>query len=112
MEINTRQVGDVTILDLKGKVTIGSGDVQLRHAVREASDAGSRNLLLNMAGVATIDSSGIGELVSCYTMTTNRGGKLKLLNLPPKVQDILHITQLITIFEVFDDEKEAVDSFG
>lgn len=112
MEIKARKVGDVTILDLSGKITIGVGDVALRKAVRDALDGGSTRLLLNMNGVTVIDSSGIGELVSCYTMTTNRGGKFKLENLPPKVQDILQITQLISIFEVFDSEQEAVDSFG
>jgi len=108
MNINTREIDGVTILDLQGKITIGVGDVAVRNSVREALDNGSRNLLLNMKSVTAIDSSGIGELVSAYTMTTNRGAKLRLCNLPPKVSDILQITQLITVFEVYDDEKEAI----
>jgi anti-sigma B factor antagonist len=111
MAINTRHSEGVAILDVTGKITIGVGDVALRNAVHEALDNGSGNLLLNLAGVTMIDSSGIGELVSSYTRTANRGGKLKLFNLPPKILDILQITQLITVFEVFDDEDEAVASF-
>ena len=111
MKIDVRQKSGVTILAPKGKITIGVGDVALRDAVHEALDAGGKNLLIDLAGVSTVDSSGVGELVSSYTTVTNRGGKLKLLNLPPKVSDILQITQLITVFEVFEDEEEAVASF-
>ena len=88
MDVNKRQVGDVTILDLKGKITIGAGDVQLRNAVQEVMNGGATKVLINMAGVSTIDSSGIGELVSAYTTATTRGAKLKLINLPAKVSDI------------------------
>ncbi len=111
MRITERKVGGVTVLDLKGKITIGVGDVALRQSVAEVLEAGGRNILLNMNGVTTMDSSGIGELVSTYTTVTNRGGKLKLLNLPSKVSDILQITQLITVFEVHENEDEAVASF-
>ena len=111
MDVNMRQNGDVTILDLKGKITIGSGDVALRNAVQEVMDGGATKILINMAGVTTIDSSGIGELVSAYTTATDRGAKLKLINLPAKVADILTITQLITVFDVYDTEDEAVQSF-
>ncbi len=111
MKINVRQNGGVTILDLSGRVTIGEGDMQLREAVQEQLANGNMKLLLNLAAVTTMDSSGVGELVSSYTRTTNRGGKLKLLNPPQKIGDILSITQLITIFEVFDNEEEAVASF-
>lgn len=111
MKINERQRDGVTILDISGKVTIGEGDIALRQAVRHALDAGAKNLLVNLSDVTTIDSSGVGELVSSYTTVTNRGGKLKLLNPPQKVGDILQITQLITIFEVFDDEAAAIASF-
>jgi anti-anti-sigma factor len=111
MKVNVRQREGVTILDLKGKITIGVGDVALREAIHEALDAGATKILVNMADVSTIDSSGVGELVSAYTTATNRGGRLKLINLPAKVADILQITQLITVFEVFDDEDEAVASF-
>ncbi len=111
MKINARQKQGVTILEPKGKITIGVGDVALREAVHEALEAGAKNILVNLGGVSTIDSSGIGELVSAYTTVTNRGGKLKLYNLPPKVTDILQITQLISVFEVHDKEDEALDSF-
>jgi anti-sigma B factor antagonist len=111
MKVNVRQREGVTILDLKGKITIGVGDVALSEAIHEALDAGATKILVNMADVSTIDSSGVGELVSAYTTATNRGGRLKLINLPSKVADILQITQLITVFEVFDDEDEAVASF-
>jgi anti-anti-sigma factor len=111
MNIVQRQEGDVTVLDVAGKITIGVGDVAVRDAVHVALGAGARSILLNLKGVSTIDSAGVGELVSAYTTVTNRGGKLKLLNLPPKVNDILQITQLITVFEVYDDETEAVESF-
>ena len=111
MKIPARHTAGVTVLDPKGKFTIGVGDVALRDAVHEAMDAGSENILINLGNVTTIDSSGIGELVSAFTTVTNRGGKLKLANLPPKVQDILQITQLVTVFDVFSDEEEALASF-
>lgn len=111
MKINVRQNGGVTILDISGKVTLGEGDMQLRAAVHEALAGGAKNLLLNLAAVTTMDSSGVGEMVSSYTTTRNRGGKLKLLNPPQKIGDILSITQLITIFEVFDKEEEAIASY-
>ncbi len=111
MKISARHNQGVTILEPKGKITIGVGDVALRQSVIDALDAGSKSLLIDLAEVTTIDSSGIGELVSAYTTVTNRGGKLRLLNLPPKVQDILQITQLVTVFDVFDNEDDAVASF-
>ncbi len=111
MKIEKRSRDGVTVLDVEGKITIGKGDVALREAVQEALASGATKLLINLAGVSTIDSSGVGELVSTFTTVTNRGGKLKLLNLPPKVNDILQITQLITVFEVHDSEDEAVRSF-
>ena len=111
MKISARHRDGITILEPKGKVTIGVGDVALREAVGETVESGSVKILVNLSGVSTMDSSGIGELVSAYTTVSNRGGVLKLLNLPPKVADILQITQLITVFEVFDDEDEAIASF-
>ncbi len=111
MNIATRQNGDVTILDVNGKITIGVGDVQLRSAVRDALESGATRILLNLAKVTSIDSAGVGELVGSYTAVTARGAKLKLVDLPPRVMDILSITQLITVFEVFDTEDEAVASF-
>ncbi len=111
MKINIRERDGVTILEPKGKITIGVGDVALREQVQETLASGARNLLIDMSGVSTMDSSGVGELVSTYTSVNNRGGKLKLLKLPPKVSDILQITQLITVFEVYDEEEEAIRSF-
>ncbi|MEM7353280.1 MAG: STAS domain-containing protein [Acidobacteriota bacterium] len=111
MKIDARHDRGVTILEPKGKITIGTGDVALREAVAEALEAGARNILADLGGVSTIDSSGIGELVSAFTSVSNRGGQLKLVNLPPKVTDILQITQLISVFEVHDSIDEAIDSF-
>ena len=112
MKIEARHVQGVTILEPKGKITIGVGDVALRESVTEALEAGARNILFDLGGVSTIDSSGIGELVSAYTTVTNKGGKLKLVSLPDKVADILQITQLISVFEVFDTEEEALAAFA
>ena len=112
MKFNTRQNGDVTILDLSGRITIGSGEEALRNATQEILNNGAKKVVINMGGVTMIDSSGIGELVSAYTTATNRGAKLKLANIPAKVSDVLTITQLITVFDVFDTEDEAVASFA
>lgn len=112
MKINQRQREGVTILDCKGKITIGVGDVALRNAVQDAMNGGATNVLINLKDVTTIDSSGVGELVGVFTSASNRGVKLKLANLPDKVQDVLTITQLITIFEVYDSEDEAIASYA
>ena len=109
--ITERQAGDVTIVDLEGKVTIGEGSVALRTTIRRLLGEGKSKILLNLAGVGYIDSSGIGELVGSYTTVTNRGGKLKLLHLPAKLNELLHVTQLITVFEVYDNESDAVASY-
>jgi len=111
LSIKDREVGDVTILDLSGKITIGEGSVQLREAVRRLLDDGKKKILLNLGEVAYVDSSGIGELVSSYTTTNNNGGHLKLLNLTKKIQDLLMITKLLTVFETFDSEASALESF-
>ena len=112
MKTVARKVSNVmTILDLKGKITIGNGDVMLREHINQLLAQGERNILLNMAEVTYMDSSGLGELISCYTSVTHRDGKLKLLHLIGKIRDLLQITQLITIFEVYDNEAEAVASF-
>ena len=111
LNIKDRQVGDVTILDLSGKITIGEGSVQLREAVRKLLDEGNNKVLLNLGDVSYVDSSGIGELVSSYTTTNNNGGQLKLLNLTKKIQDLLMITKLLTVFQTYDQEQVAVDSF-
>ena len=109
--IHEREVGDVTVLDLSGKITIGEGSVQLREAVRGLLERGKKQVLINLGGVDYVDSSGIGELVSCFTTTKNQGGQLKLLNLTKKIRDLLQITKLLTVFETFDDEAEAIRSF-
>lgn len=111
MKTKARDVGDVRVLDLEGKITIGAGDVELRQRIEESVGAGFSKILLNFGGVTHIDSSGIGELVGCYTTLSRRGGKMKLLNLTQKITDILHVTQLITVFDVFDSEPEALSSF-
>jgi len=111
MKANSRTVGGVEIIALEGKITIGAGDTQLREVITNAVNAGKTNILLDLSKVTTIDSSGIGELVGSYTTVTNRGGKLKLLHLPAKLNELLHVTQLITVFEVYEDENEAVKSF-
>ena len=111
MKATNRTVDNVEIITLQGKITIGSGDTQLREVITNAINGGKSNILLDLSGVTTIDSSGIGELVGSYTTVTNRGGKLKLLHLPAKLNELLHVTQLITVFEVYDNEREAVTSF-
>ena len=111
MKSTTRQVDGITILDLSGRITLGEGSVQLRDAVRDLLAKGSKNILLNLADVNYIDSSGIGELVSAYTTVRNQGGELKLLNLTKKVHDLLQITKLYTVFDVKDDEATAIASY-
>ena len=112
MPINERKRNDVTILDLKGKITIGASEEALRDAVHRVLDGGAQKIVLNLKDVTTIDSSGVGELVSSFTSAAKRGSKIKLTNLPPKINDILTITQLITVFDVYDSEDEAVASFA
>jgi anti-sigma B factor antagonist len=111
MKIVERQVGDVIILDLHGKILIGEGDDALRDAVTKLIDGGKTKLLLNLADVPYVDSAGLGEIVRCYTTVSKKGGKLKLLNLTKKIQDLLSITKLLTVFETFENESEAVKSF-
>jgi anti-anti-sigma factor len=111
MKSSARTAGGVEIIKLEGKITIGAGDSQLREVITNALNSGKNNILLDMGGVTTIDSSGIGELVGSYTTVTNRGGKLKLLHLPAKLNELLHVTQLITVFEVYENEPDALKSF-
>jgi anti-sigma B factor antagonist len=112
MKVEVRQRRDVTILEPQGKITIGAGDITLRDAVIGALDTGSRKIVLVLRSATTIDSSGIMELVMAFTTATNRGGKLKLACPTVKISDILFITQLGSIFEVFDDEDSAIESFN
>ncbi|NOY23160.1 MAG: STAS domain-containing protein [Acidobacteria bacterium] len=111
LEIKEKAVATVTILNLKGKITIGSGDAMLRKRIEDMIKSGHRQIILNMARVSYLDSSGTGELVSCLIKTRRENGQLKLLNISQKIQDILQIAQLFSIFEVFTDEAEAVASF-
>lgn len=112
VKLTTRQVGDVTVIDAAGRITLGEGSSTFRDTLKDLTAAGNKKLLLNLGGVNYIDSSGIGEMVSGFTTVTNQGGQLKLLNLTKRVQDLLQITKLYTVFEVFDDEAAAVRSFA
>jgi anti-sigma B factor antagonist len=111
LELSERQAGDVTILDLNGSVRMGEGAVALRNTIRSLIDGGKKKILLNLGSVKNVDSSGIGELIANYTTLTRDGGQLKLLNLTEKIQNLLVITKLLTVFDSFDDEAEALNSF-
>ncbi len=111
MKISKRQVGSVTILEPKGKITIGAGDVMLRDAIDAATRSGSAKLLLDLRGVSKMDSSGLGELIAAHNTVSDLGGMIKLMNLPPKLYGVLGATQIVSVFDVFDDEREALASF-
>ena len=111
MKILKREVGNVTILEPKGKITIGAGDVALRNAIEEATHAGSSKVLLDFNGVSKMDSSGLGELIAAHNTVTGDGGTIKLMNIPSKLYGVLGITQIVSVFDVFDDEQEALASF-
>ncbi len=112
VKLTTRQVGDVTVVDAVGRITLGDGATTFRDTIRDLANGGNKKLLLNLAEVSYIDSSGIGEMVSGFTTVTNQGGQVKLLNLTKRVKDLLQITKLYTVFEVFDDEAHGVRSFN
>ena len=112
MKATIREVDSVVVVDVSGRITLGEGCAQLREIVRGQLAKGNKKILLNLADVTYIDSSGIGELVSGYTAVSNQGGKLKLLNLTKKVHDLLQITKLYTVFDVYDDEAKAISSFA
>ncbi len=111
LNINERQAGDVTVLDMSGKITIGEGSVALRNAIRKLIEGGKKKILLNLSQVSYVDSSGIGEFVASFTAIGREGGQLKLLNLTQKIQDLLAITKLLTVFDTYDDESSALNSF-
>jgi anti-sigma B factor antagonist len=111
MKIAERQVGDVIVLDLQGKILIGEGDDVLREAVLKLVDGGKSKILLNLAEVPYVDSAGLGEIVRCYTTVSKKGGRLKLINLTAKIRDLLSITKLLTVFETYDSEEQAIRSF-
>ena len=112
MKTTIRQVDSVIVVDVSGRITLGEGCAQLRELIRDQLTKGNKKVLINLADVTYIDSSGIGELVSAYTAVSNQGGQLKLLKLTKKVHDLLQITKLYTVFDVHDDEAEAISSFG
>ena len=112
MQIDERKVGDVTILDLKGKLTLGDGDELLRNKINGLVQAGTKKIVLNLGEVPYIDSAGLGEIVRTYTTVKKQEGMLKLLNLTKRIQDLLTITKLVTVFDVFENEPDAVGSFG
>jgi anti-sigma B factor antagonist len=109
VKLTTRQVGEVTVVDAVGRITLGEGASTFRDTL---AGGGKKKLLLNLGEVSYIDSSGIGEMVSGFTTVTNAGGQVKLLNLTKRVKDLLQITKLYTVFEVFEDEATAVRSFS
>ena len=112
MEIAERTVSDITVLDLKGKMTLGEGDELLKDKINSLLAAGKKKLVLNLEGVPYIDSAGLGEIVRTFTTVSRQGGSLKLLNLTKRIEDLLSITKLLTVFETFDSEADAVKSFG
>ena len=112
VKLNTRQVGNVSVIDVAGRITLGEGSAALRETLRDMVSKNQNKILLNLADVSYIDSSGIGELVSGFTTVTNTGGQLKLLNLNKRVKDLLQITKLYTVFEVKEDEADAIRSFS
>ena len=111
MVIEERIIGDVTILDLKGKMTFGEGDELLKDKINSLIHQGQKKLLLNLEGVPYIDSAGLGEIVRTYTTVSRQGGNLKLVNLTKRITDLLSITKLLTVFETFETEPEALKSF-
>src|SRR5918996_5890487 len=111
LDLKERQAGDVTILDLSGEVRIGEGSISLRDSIRKLADAGKNRVLLNLAGVKYMDSSGVGELIANYTTISRQGGQLKLLSLTDRIQNLLVITKLLTVFDSYEDEAEALKSF-
>ncbi len=112
LNITERKNGAVTILDLKGKIRLGDGSAELHEAHRRLAERGEKQILLNMSAVTYIDSSGLGELVGGYTTINKAGGELKLFNLSDKVHELMTMTKLMTVFDIYDNEAEAVQSFA
>ena len=112
MQITERAVGDVMVLDVKGKITLGEGDELLKDKVNSLVNQGHKKMVLNLADVPYLDSAGLGEVVRAYTTVSRQGGNLKLLGLTKRITDLLSITKLLTVFETFDTENEAVRSFS
>ena len=112
LKLTSREVNDVVVIDLSGRVTMGEACAALRDEIHDEAGQGYKKVLLNLADVTYIDSAGLGELTAAYTTVKNRGGSLKLLNLTKRVHDLMQITKLYTVFDVYDDEKAAIASFG
>ena len=112
LKAHTRKVGSVAVIDLSGRITLGEGSGTLRESVKAAMDASEKQIVLNMGDVTYIDSAGLGELVGSYTTVSNAGGTLRLANVQKKMKDLMQITKLYTIFQAYDSEAEAVQSFG
>jgi len=111
MQISEREAGTVTVVDLSGRMTLGDGDILLNDKLRSLAQQGKKNVLLNLSHVNYVDSAGLGALVSGYTTITRNGGTLKIANVTTRLQDLLSITKLLTVFESFDNEEEALRSF-
>ena len=111
MKIETRTIGDVRILDCSGKITLGEGTMTVRNTVRDILKSNGKKIILNLGEVSYIDSAGVGELVSTYASVTNKGGQLRLLHLTKRIRELLAITKLLTVFQVYDDEKDALAGF-
>ena len=112
MEIDERTVGDVVVLDIKGRVQLGEGDEMLKDKVNSLLNQGRKKIILNLAEVPYIDSAGLGEVVRTFTTVSRQGGNLKLLNLTKRITDLLAITKLLTVFDTYDSEQDAVQSFS
>jgi anti-sigma B factor antagonist len=112
MKASTRQQQDIIIVDLSGQIKLGEGSSVLRETVKDLLGKGRKKILLNLADISYIDSSGVGELVSAFTSVRNQGGELKLLHLTKKVHDLLQITELYTVFDVRDNEAAAISAFS
>ena len=110
--INQRRVGEVTVLDLKGRVRIGGGVIELHKAIRTLVDEGKTQILLNLSGVTHIDSSGLGQLISSHISVTNQGGVIKLAHLTERLHELMIVTKLLTVFDVYDDEEKALATFN
>jgi anti-sigma B factor antagonist len=111
MQIEERSAGEVTLLDLKGKMTLGEGDELLKDKINSLLQQDKKQLVLNLEYVPYIDSAGLGEIVRTYTTVSRQGGKLKLLNLTKRIQDLLAITKLLTVFDTYDSEADAIKSY-
>ena len=112
MDIKERVVDGVSVLDLSGKIVLGEGDGQVRERIKDLLSDGQKKILLNLGNVTYVDSAGLGALISSYTTTKREGAQLKLVNLTKRIQDLLAITKLITVFDTYDNEQEAIKSYS